>query len=371
MMVTAETQPLKLLIVCDGKAPSATQQISFDQPFSGEDGEREARIHFEPHHDQANEITAAFERLRPDVLILSRYTSPLGLDWIAQARAADVPVIYHIDDDLLAVPESLGPAKFKAYNSPQRVKALRDNIERSDLFYVSTVALKARFAEHGIATPTVAGDLYCSVARADIGALLAPAIGPVVGYMGTGGHSADLAMILPAICAAMDQSPSLNFELFGTIKMPIELERFGRRVRHLAPVSEYADFISHLRSLGWWVGLAPLEDNSFNRCKADTKWVEYSLAGMAVVASDLPVYQRACANAAGVLSRSVDDWRNALLSLIHRPELRQQTIAAAQAKLADEYTPERLRRQVIDVIGRAQAINRNHQRNKPTPPYSR
>lgn len=370
MMVTAEPQPRKLLVVCDGKAPSATQKISFGQPFSGGDGEREARIHFEPHHEQAKEITAAFEQLRPNVLILSRYTSPLGLDWIALARAADVPVIYHIDDDLLAVPESLGAAKFKAYNSPQRVKALRDNIEQSDLFYVSTVELKARFAEHGIVTPTVAGEIYCSVAPGDIGALLAPATGPVIGYMGTGGHSADLASVLPAICDVMDQSPSLNFELFGTIKMPSEFERFGRRVRHLAPVSDYADFIPHLRSLGWWVGLAPLEDNPFNRCKADTKWVEYSLAGMAVVASDLTVYRRACANDAGVLCSSLDDWRSAISSLIHRPDFRQRTIAAAQAKLVDEYTHERLRCQVIDVIGRAQAIIRNRQHHEPTAPCS-
>jgi glycosyltransferase involved in cell wall biosynthesis len=355
-------RPLEVLIVSDGKGPSATQRISFDQPFAGSDGEREARIVFEPHREDTVEIEAAFEHARPDVLILSRYTSPRGLDWIVLARAAHVPIIYHIDDDLLAVPESLGPAKFKAYNSPARIKALRDNIEQSDLFYVSTAELKARFAEHGIATPTVAGDLYCSVAPADIGALLAPATRPVIGYMGTGGHSADLAMILPAVCEVMDLLPSLNFELFGTIKMPGELARFGRRVRHLAPVADYADFIPHLRSLGWWVGLAPLEDNAFNRCKADTKWVEYSLAGMAVVASHLTVYQRACANGAGLLCRSTGDWRDAIWSLIHRPDLRQRTIAAAQARLVSDYSHDRLRGQVLDVIGQAQALSRESPR---------
>jgi hypothetical protein len=361
-MAAIDHQPLNVLIVCDGKAPSATQRISFDQPFAQGNGGREARIHFEPHYEEADEIGAAFERVRPDVLILSRYTSSHGLDWIGLARAADVPVIYHIDDDLMAVPESLGTAKFKAYNSPQRLKALRDNIEQSDMFYVSTAALKERFGEHEITTPIVAGDLYCSVAAADIGALLAPASGPVIGYMGTGGHSADLAMIMPAICDVMGQLPSLDFELFGTIKMPVELERFGRRVRHLAPVADYADFIPHLRSLGWWVGLAPLEDNPFNRCKADTKWVEYGLAGMAVVASDLPVYQRACADGAGLLCRTAEEWRDGMMSLIVRPDLRQRTIAAAQAKLASEYTHERLRRQVLGVIERAQAISRDRPR---------
>ena len=163
-------------------------------------------------------------------------------------------------------------------------------------------------------------------------------------------------MVMPAVCAVMDEMPSLNFEVFGTIKMPGELERFGRRVRHLAPVSDYADFIPHLRSLGWWVGLAPLEDNPFNRCKADTKWVEYSLAGMAVVASDLPVYKRACTNGTGLLCRSTDDWRDAIASFIYRPDFRCQTIAAAQAKLIAEYSHATLRRQVLDVFAQARAI---------------
>lgn len=345
--------PLQVLVVCDGKAPTATQRISFGQPFGGGDTDSEERIRFEPHHEHPAEIRAAFERHRPDLLVLSRYTSPRGLDWIGLARAAGIPVIFHIDDDLLAVPASLGAAKFKAYNSPERVQALRENIERSDLFYVSTAELRKRFEEHGIKTPTAAGDIYCSVAPSDIGALLPPATGPLIGYMGTGGHSADLAMVLPAVCDVMDQLPSLNFEVFGTIKMPGELERFGRRVRHVAPVADYADFIPYLRSLGWWVGLAPLEDNPFNRCKADTKWVEYSLAGMAVVASDIVVYRRACADGAGVLADGRAAWRQSMLDLLLNPTLRGSTMAAAQRKLREHYTHAQLRRQLLDVFSQA------------------
>lgn len=355
--------PLRVVVVCDGPSPTATQRISFGQPFAECDDQ--VQIHFEAHHNHPDAIKTAFKCCKPDVLVLSRYTSPRGLDWIALARAAGVPTIFHIDDDLLAVPASLGAAKFKAYNDPERLQALRANIGASDLFYVSTGELQKRFEEHQITTPMVAGDLYCSVAPAHIGALLAPATGPVIGYMGTGGHSADLAMIMPAVCDLMDQLPSLNFELFGTIKMPSELERFGRRVRHLAPVSDYANFIPYLRSLGWWVGLAPLEDNPFNRCKADTKWVEYSVAGIPVVASDLPVYHRACADGAGILSDSVDAWRAAISSAIHSPGIRQRMSAAAQTKLTEVYSHERLRRQVRNVITLAQAKVANARATTP------
>jgi hypothetical protein len=341
----------KVLVVCDGRGgPTATQKISFAQPFEGPAGMALARIVFEKDQPDPVDIATSFADHSPDLLVLSRYTSQQGTRWIELARSAGIPVIFHIDDDLLAVPSSLGVAKHSAYNSPERLDALRTNIESSDLLYASTAELAARFTNHGIGTPIVAGDIYCSVSPADIGPLIAPATGPVIGYMGTGGHSADLEMIMPAICEVMDAVPELQFEVFGTIEMPPELGRFGRRARHLPPVADYSSFIPHLRSLGWWVGLAPLEDNAFNRCKADTKWVEYSLAGMAVVASDLPAYKRACAGGAGMLARSNADWNDAVLTLLYRAEVRDRMTAAAQQKLRERYTHDSLRRQVQGIF---------------------
>lgn len=357
MIVADRPGATTALIVSDGKhGPTATQMISFSQPFAGHSESGPVRIVFEKHYHQSADVEKAFAAHDADLLVLSRYTSERGTDWIRLARRAGIPVVFHIDDDLLAVPESLGEAKFKAYNSPERLKALRDNIDASDLIYVSTAPLGDRFREHGIGRPIAAGDIYCAVAPGEIGALLPPASGPVIGYMGTAGHSADLAMVLPAICELMVSTPGLQFEAFGTIKMPAELERFGTRVRHIAPVADYRDFLPFLRKLGWWVGLAPLEDNPFNRCKADTKWVEYSLAGIAVIASDLPVYHRACSGCAGMLATSNEEWVSAMRTLIEHPRLRETMIETAQGRLRETYSHEKLRRQVMGIFDQAFAL---------------
>jgi hypothetical protein len=348
--------PMTILVVHDGtRGPTATQTISFGQPFDQADGSFPLRIVFDQHSSVEANVETTFAFHRPHLLVLSRYTSDRGRDWIRHARIAQVPVIFHLDDDLLAVPASLGEAKYKAYNNPERLKALRDNIEASDLLYASTPGLAQRIADHSIRTPIVAGEIYCSVAPDQVGALLPPASGPVIGYMGTSGHAADLAMVLPAICEVMDAIPELQFELFGTIRVPEELSRFQSRVRHIPPVGDYKDFIAQLRSLGWWVGVAPLEDNPFNRCKADTKWVEYSMAGIAVVASDLPVYHRACADGAGLLASSTGEWANSLTALIHEPALRARTVENAQARLRQSYSHQCLRAQVIGICGQALA----------------
>lgn len=351
-------EDFKALIVYDGKqGPTATQVISFGRPFEHVGGSPEVTIQFQSHCADLEGIQKIFASRRPDLLVLSRYTSALGRNWIRLARQTGVPVIFHIDDDLLAVPPSLGEAKYKAYNDPQRLAALRANIEATDLLYVSTAELARRCTGHGLRTPISAGEIYCSVDPDEVGALLPSASGPVIGYMGTGGHAADLEMILPAICRAMDSIPELQFETFGTIAMPTALAKYGERVRSLPATADYQDFISQLRSLGWWIGLAPLGDNPFNRCKADTKWVEYSLAGIAVIASDLAVYHRACADGAGILATSDDDWAAAIHELIYRPESRVRMIGLAQAKLRNMYSHDRLRSQVTAVFDRARDVS--------------
>jgi glycosyltransferase involved in cell wall biosynthesis len=346
--------PRKVLVVSDGKhGPTATQRISFGQPFETDGKGTSLRFIFQKQEVSSAAIERAFTVQNPDVLVLSRYTSELGSDWIRLARAAAIPVIYHIDDDLLAVPPSLGKAKYGTYNEPQRLKALRANIENSDLLYVSTPALADRLVAHGIQTPVFAGEIYCSVNSAELGSSFLPATGPVIGYMGTSGHSENFRTVIPALCDVMDAVPSLRFELFGTIALPPELKQFGGRVRHLPPVRDYSQFNSYLKTLGWWIGLAPLEDNMFNRCKADTKWVEYSLAGMAVVASDLPIYCRACGGNAGIVAKSGSDWSSAMLMLLAHSRQRSELVSNAQAKLRGRYTHEHLRRQFEAVIAKA------------------
>lgn len=341
----------KVLVVHDGKrGVTATQKISFGQPFEATSADCPVSIAFQGALSDGADIRSVFLDQGADFLVLSRYTSQLGLEWISAARESQIPVIFHIDDDLLAVPTSLGTAKYSAYNSPERLKALKQNIEGSDLLYVSTAELAKRFKEHGIRAPIIAGEIYCSVSPEEIGALVGEATGPVIGYMGTSGHSEDLGSVLPAITEVMDRVPELQFELFGTIEMPAELTRFGRRVRHLPPVADYANFIPFLRSLGWWIGLAPLEDNAFNRCKADTKWVEYSLAGMAVMASDVPVYEPACSRGAAMPAGTREEWRDGLLELLYRPELRREMIRTAQQRLRESYTHSILRLQVMKVL---------------------
>ncbi len=346
-MTAPTTLPRKVLVVSDSVA--ATQHISFGQAFA--EDEAPAFV-LEADPGSETEIAARFAEISPECLILSRQTLASGLIWVRLARAAGIPVVFHVDDDLLAVPRSLGREKYERYNRPDALRALRENIESCDLVYASTGPLAETLRGHGIATPIVAGDVYCSVDAAQVGATVPLASGPVIGYMGTSGHGADLDEIVPALEQTMLAFPQLQFECFGGLEIPGPLQRFDGRVRRIAGVAGYADFLAKMRTLGWWIGLAPLQDTTFNRCKADTKWVEYSSAGMAVVAADLPVYHRACGDGTGILASGTAEWARALDHLLTDPGRRLAMAAAARNKLRSQYSHAMLRRQVQTILGR-------------------
>jgi glycosyltransferase involved in cell wall biosynthesis len=348
--------PLHLLVICD--TVGATQHISFAQPLADAIAGGEVLLDMVGHDaawssdDAVGDFWALYE---PDVLILSRYTSGLADGLIRAARAQGTPVVFHIDDDLLNVPESLGASKFLHYNQPERLAALRGAMDASDFVYASTTVLAETLARNGIRSRIVSGEIYCSM---EVEALVKPlpATGPVIGYMATGGHGADLELVLPAITRLMHEIPELRFETFGTIGAADDLAAtFGSRVSHHRGVSPYDRFLGALRDLGWWIGIAPLEDTAFNRCKADTKWVEYTYAGLPTVASDLPVYRKACVPGSGLLAATEDDWYHALRGLVLDQFHRQALTAGARDHLTSRYSRERLRDQLLGVVEQALA----------------
>jgi glycosyltransferase involved in cell wall biosynthesis len=354
--VVKAVTPHRLLVLAD--KVGATQYISFAHPLQGSVAEDQVSLWLasdEGRWSTEAERRAFWSRHRPTTLVLSRYSEPHALEFIKLARESGVPTIFHIDDDLLAVPMALGASKYDHYNHPPRLAVLRTALDASDLVYASTPSLAGRLVAHGVRAPVVSGHVYCSIDPDRVRPTL-PTSGPVIGYMGTGGHSRDLAMIAPVLTKLMRQIPALRFETFGTVKPPPEMKSFGARYAHHPGVADYAAFAEKLRELGWWIGLAPLEDNEFNGCKADTKWVEYSFAGMAVVASDLPMYRSACADNCGFVARSAEQWQQAVSRLIAEASLRRELVTRAQQKLCDGYTRAVLLRQLLDIVDRAHGL---------------
>lgn len=289
----------------------------------------------------------------PDIIVACRYSAPGAGHVAAWARKARVPLVYHIDDDLLNIPPEIGEKKFRAHNQPARLIAVDTLLRAADLVYASTPRLKSRLRQLSYRTPMIAGGIYCSgeiINRAERR--------PVrrVGYMGFD-HAHDFEIVLPELVRYLRRNPEVTFELFGSIPRPAALDEFGDRVSVVPPVRDYESFLSSFAARQWDIGLCPLATTPFNEVKANTKWVEYTCVGAAVLATRGTVYDECCADGCGLLL-DAGEWLAALERLTDDPDLRHDIVRRAQARVEQDYSIGRLRDQVLSVFSEAMRLNR-------------
>ena len=346
------TAAVRLLVVSD--VIGATQTVNFSRPFAKSIHSGAALLELVSARDLPprgnTDLPLLWRRLRPTALILSRYASGGHEALFQLARSDGIPIIYHLDDDLFAVPETLGPTKHQYYNAPARLAHLRAAVQGSYLVYTSTPELARRLTQHGITQPILAGEIACAM---DPRLLPRRTLRrhPVIGYMASAGHGRDLELAKPGILKALAAFPDATFELFGSLQPPEDLVgRLGSRLTHHAPVASYDAFLEQLATLGWWVGLAPLESSAFNACKTEIKWLEYSFAGLPTLASNIGVYRSCCADGAGLIVPDDTCWGEAISGLLASSLIREDLVQHARAKLAHSYSVERLRLQVEAVV---------------------
>jgi hypothetical protein len=292
-----------------------------------------------------------FARFRPSIFVFCRYSGPHVQAMTAWAQQRGIPVIFHIDDDLLTIPRELGGRKYDFHNHPARLATVRHLLDKSDLVYCSTERLRERLLSLDTLAPQVAGTIFAS------GEVITEAFErPIrtVGYMGWEGHRIDLELIVPALVAYLRRHPDVMFELFGTVPLPAALDEFGDRMRVVPPVRNYEQFLAEFAARQWDIGLCPLVHIPFNLLKATTKWVEYTSAGIAVLASRNTVYDDCCADGCGMLATTEEEWLTALEELTD-PAARYEQVVNAQVKLQRDHTLSRLREQVEEVFARAHA----------------
>jgi len=290
-----------------------------------------------------------FTSFRPTMLVFCRYGGPHADSMLELARDAGIPIIYHIDDDLLNVPIHVGSRKHQHHNDPLRLAAVRHLLDNVDLVYCSTARLLERLESLGIRAPLVSGRISCPGRVID-----SATERPIrrIGYMGID-KTQDLDMVLPALVAFLRRNQAIEFHLFGSFIKPASLDEFGGRVTLFSTVPHYEKFLNELSRLKWDIGICPLAPTAFNMCKANNKWIEYTSVAAAVVASRGTVYDDSCADGCGILAHTIDEWLEALEQLTHNPAERFAQVCRAQKKLADEYSTERLRVQVLDVFAQA------------------
>ena len=159
-----------------------------------------------------------------------------------------------------------------------------------------------------------------------------------IGFAGSHTHQKDLEMIEEAL-----------IEILERFKGKVEVVLFGCATSRLMSCSSvkfipfeqaYVRFVKRMFSLNLDIALAPLEDNEFNRCKSNIKWLEYSSCAVPGIYSDLPPYAKDIQSGKDgfLVGSSKKEWVQALEFLICNKKERIKIGYMAQQRVMEEFT---------------------------------
>ena len=285
---------MKVSVLCE--TIQATQVIAyyFDQSFIPPENKVDFQLHEWSELKDLDSLRINKVLFDCEYLILSRWYAPDHvLKVINLARENDKKIFLHLDDYLFSVPKSIGINKWLRYSSPKMLEALYAAAELTDGIIASTNLLadqiKSILPQSRVFILPYWRSLNLKIYNSND---FSKRPYPVVGYMGTQTHAEDLELISSDLDCLLDRNKSIVFETFGIDMPKALLQKYPDRCFALSKVESYPQFQSVLSSLGWWLGLAPLTQNTFNYCKTNTKFVEYIQAGIPVIASNFGPYAK-------------------------------------------------------------------------------
>ncbi len=295
-------------------------------------------------------VKKTFAEFQPTIVVFSRYAGPFVDLALALARQAGIPTMLHLDDDLLDIPLEFGKGKAALHRDPRRLNALRTLLVEADLVHTANQEMVERLRARGYDRAYMALDIP---AGGEVLRMAAPGETLRIGYMGGKDHALDLAMVVPPLVELLQEFPQVSFELVGEFKMPAELQVFGDRVRLFPYVRGCDNLLKFLVEREWDVGLCPLAPLPFNLVKTHLKWIDYTRIGAVSIASRGTVFDQCCRDGRGLLVDGHAEWRDALRSLVLKPESRLEILRKAQALVREQYTMQSLTRQVLAAMRHA------------------
>jgi glycosyltransferase involved in cell wall biosynthesis len=299
--------------------------------------------------------------VRPHLIVFNRYALPWGTELVRRFRRRGVAVLYHIDDDLLAIPPELGASVSAHHGDAKIVRAREEMLTVVDRVQPSTEPLaqrlRARLGVAKVLTPSHPPYLASLLGADDVPG--PDEASPVVGYMASKSHPRDLDLVRPAIVSLLDARRDVRFEIFGTLAMPPELERrFPGRVHRHEAIGDYREFLRRLAALRWSVGLAPLLPTAFNACKSAIKYFEYTACRIPTVASAVPSFGVIDAGRNGLIADGPDRWSEGIARLLDDPRYAARLVHQARQDCETAFGFEGAKTRLLRVFTELSAANR-------------
>jgi len=271
-----------------------------------------------------------------DVIVIQR-VNPYSTQILKKAKKHNIKLVYESDDDFLDI-NPANPSYNYIMGNFNNIKKLVSNVDK---IVVSTGELKKRFKKLDFNNVSIIKNYHVNSSLP---------IKPFtyrgnnfikIGYFGTLTHQNDLELIHNVILRLKDiyskKGIDIKFEIAGA-SIDENVDWFDVKKIPYYPMSLNTFYDWLAKNIEWDIGVIPLVNTEFNKCKSELKYIEFAALGIPVVASNINVYSEAIENGVtGFLANNEDEWVDMLSHLIDNPVLRNGIVNNARDDILANY----------------------------------
>jgi glycosyltransferase involved in cell wall biosynthesis len=264
-----------------------------------------------------------------DLIVLQRTNSIDGCQGFRRwSTNPKLRLVYENDDDVFHITHDNYEA-YGAYKAEGVQIGLRRHMRYAHLITVTTDYLGETFVEEsGTSAPYVT--LPNCIPAYVLDLPRDEKSRPRIGWIGSASHRRDIHTAAPSVRRFLDRFPGWDFFVSG-VDFTRDFRTPADRTFHVPWIDIVSKPRLYYRAIDYDIGICPLLDTQFARCKSAIKALEYFSRGTPVVASDVLPYRNFIRHGeTGFLCKYDHEWLKYLSLLAGDEDLRLKMGAAAK-----------------------------------------